>query len=76
MANVKLIFQGTENSKTDSSQLLCYKNINEEIFIEIKMPNDYPSFICLDKVTAIRLHRELKKNISFINEEEVQDGTR
>ena len=73
MANVKLVFQGTEKSKTDEHELVCFFNTNNEIYIHIDMPDYMTSFICLDKSTAIKLHRELKKHISFL-ESEVDNG--
>lgn len=73
MANVKLIFQGTEQSSTNEMGLQCYLNSNNEIFIKIvdyECDHGYGTqLICLDKQTAIKLHRELKKQISFIREE-------
>jgi len=74
MANVKLIFSGSENSGTEHHDLVCYLNANNEIYISIDMQNWEPSFIALDKATAIKLHRELKKQISFITDEEVSNG--
>jgi len=68
MSNVKLLFCGTTKSETEEHQLECYHNTNNEIYINISMPNWDYSFICLDKSTAIKLHRELKKQISFITE--------
>lgn len=68
MANVKLTFYGSEKSNTTEHSLNCYSNASDEIFISIDMDNDYPfaSFICLDKETAIKLSRELRKQISYI----------
>lgn len=69
MANVKLVFSGTHTSETEENTLQLYATFRDEIFIEI---NDYgqpPNFICLDKETAIKLHRELKKQISFLNQD-------
>ena len=68
MPNVKLLFCGTERSETQQHQLECYYNINNDIYINIDMPEGNYGFICLDKSTAIKLHRELKKQISFITE--------
>jgi hypothetical protein len=75
MANVKLIFQGTKGSQTSETGLECYLNASNEIFIKIKDYDDScyhnTQIICLDRDTAIKLHRELKKQISFF---EVQEG--
>jgi hypothetical protein len=71
MPNVKLLFCGTEQSETQEHQLQCYSNTNNEIYIGIDgdVNNDYfKGFLCLDKSTAIKLHRELKKQISFLND--------
>ena len=74
MANTKIVFLGTEKSQTENHELLCYSNDKNEIFISIEMEGYESSFICLDKSTAIKLHRELKKHISFLNESEVFNG--
>lgn len=67
MANVKLLFSGTHRSGTDDTSLQLYSNIHNEIFIEIE--SDSYQNICLDKSTAIKLHRELKKQISYLESE-------
>jgi len=71
-ARVKTIFNGTDRSRTQEVDLLCYANSSNEIFIQITdntTTHDYNcEFICLNKSTAIKLHRELKKQISFLEE--------
>ena len=69
MANTRLIFFGSEKSKTTEHELVCYDNDKNEIFIEIKMPSNYPSFIALDKSTAIELANTLINSINLIKEE-------
>lgn len=67
MANIKIVFKGSEKSKTDEHELTAFANTNNEIYICIDM-GDFPShFICLDKPTAIRLVKELKLNISYLD---------
>lgn len=73
MANTKLSFYGTKNSETENHSLSCFSNIHNEVYLEIDMLNYSKSFICIDKSTAIKLHRELKKQISFL-ESEVYNG--
>lgn len=67
MANIKVIFQGTERSKTNTTELEVYATINNEISIVIESEGNYPSLISLDKSTAVRLVRELKKEIGNLN---------
>lgn len=71
MANVKLIFQGTERSKTDETTLEVFWTIEDEIAICIE--DDSLQYIFLDKATAVRLVRELKKQIGYL-ESEVSNG--
>lgn len=66
MANIKLVFKGTVKSKTEEHELVAYSNVNNEIYMCIEMDNNYPSFICLDKATAVKLVKELKLQISFL----------
>jgi hypothetical protein len=75
MANTKLIFCGSQDSETQEHQLKCYANTKNNIYLSIDTGNYYGnSFICLDRSTAIKLHRELKKQISFLTESEVNNG--
>jgi hypothetical protein len=74
MANFKLVFSGTETSETNLHTLICYHNTLNDIFIEIENSSNESAYICLDRSTAIKLHRELKKQISFMESEEVSNG--
>jgi hypothetical protein len=74
MAKVKILFQGTERSQTDETELEVFATHHNEIFIIIEDKGYPPSFICLDKATAVRLVRELKKHIGFLIESEVNNG--
>lgn len=66
MANIKLVFQGTEKSQTEKHELVTFANTNNEIYLCIEVENNYPSFICLDKATAVKLVKELKLQISYL----------
>jgi hypothetical protein len=69
---VKLSFQGIEKSETNQNELECYRNVNENILILIKDTKcdygDCRKWIELDKTTAIKLSRELRKQIALIEE--------
>jgi hypothetical protein len=64
----KLIFTGSQNSKTTEHELQIYANNEKEIFINIDMINSYDAYIILDKETAIELLIELNKQINLISE--------
>lgn len=69
MGNVKLIFCGTDVSDTTSHELKVYCNMRNEMFISIdmNMKHDFGvAFICLDKSTAIKLSKELRKQIALL----------
>jgi hypothetical protein len=69
MGNVKLIFCGNEEAEQSEKQLQLYVNINGMLFIEIEhLDAGYYStqYTVLDKETAIKLSRELKKQISLM----------
>lgn len=71
MGNVKLLFCGTAQSNTTEHSLEVFKNARNEVFISIDMCNgngNLPSFICLDKHTAVKLSRELRKQISLLDD--------
>lgn len=73
MENVKLIFQDQEETK----QFQCFATISNKIYIEIidiEAKHDY-NFQCIliNKQTAVRLVRELKKQIGFLESEVKND---
>ena len=62
---VTLEFHSTQRSGSDT-KLQVRANTFGEIFIQIEMDGIPAAFICLDKETAIKLAKELRKQISFI----------
>jgi hypothetical protein len=70
---VKLLFYGSDKSETSEHSITCYCNIHHEIYIEISMGhNDFTRYcVCLDKETAIKLSKELRKQIAYIQDERV-----
>jgi len=70
MANVKLIFCGNEEAKQEDKQLQLYVNTSYFLYIQLEdKSSNYESMQCtvLDKETAIKLSRELKKQISLMH---------
>jgi hypothetical protein len=67
---VQLIFYGSEKSETDNHELRCFCNAHGNIYIGIEMHHSVEHFICLDKTTAIKLSKELRKQIALIDDEE------
>ena len=61
-----ILFSGSEESKTRSHVLECFATNDEDIRIDIDMDNSMFSFISLDKQTAIRLAKELRRQISLL----------
>jgi hypothetical protein len=68
---VKLIFYGSKKSETTDVELTAFCNFSNEIFIEIDMFNGNPCYICLDKDTAIKFSKELRKQIAYIQDEQL-----
>jgi hypothetical protein len=66
---VQLVFYGSEKSETDNYELRCFCNTNDEIYIEIEMHQNFEHFIALDKQTAIKFSKELRKQIALIEDE-------
>ena len=66
---VELVFRGSEKSATDVHELRCFCNTHHEIYIGIEMHHSVEHFICLDKQTAIKLSKELRKQIALIEDE-------
>ena len=65
MANVKLLFYGTE--RTEDATLECYHDVHNEISIIIE-DSETRTFeiITLDRETAIKFSKELRKQIALI----------
>lgn len=62
---VSLLFKGTDSSGTDESRLELFANTHNEIYACIEDEN-FHQHICLSKEDAIRLSKELKKQINII----------
>jgi glycine cleavage system regulatory protein len=69
--NVKTIY--CSDDETYMSELMAYANDKNQIFMQITNEYDY-QHIVLDKLTAIRLVKDLKRQIAFINEMEANNG--
>lgn len=73
MADIDIIFKGSLDSGTEENQLQVFCNVSNNITISILDENNnnygYPTIISLSKSTAIKFHRELKKQISFLESE-------
>jgi hypothetical protein len=71
MERMKILFYGTDRSDSQHHTIEAFLNIFDEIFIEINNENSYngldSQFICLNKETAIKLVKELKKAIGQLN---------
>jgi hypothetical protein len=66
MANVKLLFCGsTEKCKDHSIEVFCTEK--NEIFIEIEILDYQSTCIYLDRETAIKFSKELRKQIALID---------
>jgi len=64
MANVKLIFNGTND--TEDHELQTFLNTRNEIYISIDVGDLPESWICLDKSTAIKFAKTLRTEINKI----------
>lgn len=68
MANVKLLFYGTEESETENVSIECFYNVGRELSIVIDEEKlQRKKFIVLDKSTAIRFSKELRKQIALMD---------
>ena len=68
---VQLKFYGTEETKTNDNSLEVFVNTHDEITVRIKdesVDHDYNrQLVSLDKQTAIRLSREIRKQIALLD---------
>lgn len=71
MENIKTIFISSIKSDVNN-ELQAFCNEGNEIFISIDTPDEpiMSNFVCLDKNTAIKFVKHLKREISYIIEQE------
>ncbi len=76
MSNVKLLFISTGKGGSERETIEVYANENDEITIKIAdIDLEFnPRFVTLDRQTAIKFCKELKRSIALLNEKEVQNG--
>lgn len=67
MANVKLLFFGSEKSETEQNSIECFYNSNNEISFFTYDKNQIVSVIAMDRETAIKFSKELRKQIALID---------
>ena len=72
MANVKLVFGGAKEYLFNGITIELFKNTNGGLYISIIDTKDYDErtnqqCIVLDKETAIRLSKELRKQIALMS---------
>jgi len=66
---VELIFYGSEKSEMPDTQLRCFCNTRNELFIGIREKDSPEIWIALEKKTAIKFSKELRKQIALIEDE-------
>ena len=65
---ITLYFHSTDRNESES-RLRCFANNHNELFIEIDDDDGAPpSYMCLDKDTAIKLAKEIRKQVSFLED--------
>ena len=69
MSNHRIIFNGTEDSKTFDTELECYRNAFNKVFIQIKDEDEETLHIVFDKSTAIKFAKTLRTEINKIEDE-------
>ena len=77
MENVTLVFNGSDLTTTSETELICCYNCLNEISISLEnnKENEYNFInISINKQTAVRLVRELKKQIGFIKIRDNKEG--
>lgn len=67
---VELNFKGTDKSETDDYVLQVFTSANNELVLSLDdLDSDFPRYIsiCLDKSTAIKFSKELRKQIALLD---------
>jgi len=71
MAKIKTSYLCSANEQTE---MQMYVNSDNQIYIYIDLNDGLFGYICLDKQTAIKFSKDLKREISYIKESEVNNG--
>lgn len=71
MANIKTTYLCSVN---DGTEMQMYLNGNNLLYIQIDIGDYAPTYICLDRSTAIKFAKDLKREISYMTESEVNNG--
>ncbi len=67
MANVKVLFYGDNGHKCETVSIECFANQSNGLFICIEdRENETFSHTVLDKQTAVRMVKEMKRQIAFL----------
>jgi len=72
MENTKIIF--CSSKEDDHSEMQAYINTQNELFITIENELHQFSYITLNRETAIKFVKHLKKEISYMIESEEENG--
>jgi hypothetical protein len=67
MANIRLIFESNDQEYSKVKQLEVFATTENSVCLVIEEKNEYPSVITLDKLTAIKFSKELRKQIALID---------
>lgn len=71
MANVKLVFCGDAQTENTNKEMQVYVNQFKKLYISITDADciDYENtqYTCLDKETAIKFSKELRKQIALMD---------
>lgn len=67
MANVRLLFRSNNTNEHGERTLCVYVNEKKELLIDISDEYSPSQIVELDKSTAIKLSRELRKQISLMD---------
>lgn len=68
MSNTRIVYSGKSTSEQLDTDLQCHANNRNEIYISITMGDEPDSWICLDEYTAVKLSKELRKEIAKIKQ--------
>lgn len=66
---VEIKFVGSQKSNSQNRHLNCFCNDQNEIYISIEQYACPEIWVALDKATAIKLSKELRKQIALIENE-------
>jgi hypothetical protein len=74
MANIGIVFYGFEGSNVEDTELVCYVNHLNKMYIQIENDDIHTGYTVLDLDTAKALHKHIGQQIALMEFKKNSNG--